>query len=214
MMYHCSFNRFILISLALLGLSVSSANANLMSGDSIFGVESITLDSESGLEWLDLTHTAGLSYNVVSGKLVDPAEDLFGWRYATLDEVADFWTSGGGFDPYDGGAGNWVEGVFGYWGPSFVDEEEAYFISADAGLAADTHLFGLLADYTNQQNVPDPFAVAILNDGEFGDAWSVYNMSSALVRVTVVPVPAAIWLFGTALIGLVGYGKRKSKVPV
>ncbi len=29
-----------------------------------------------------------------------------------------------------------------------------------------------------------------------------------------VPVPAAIWLFGTALIGLVGYGKRKSKVPV
>ncbi|MCP3671855.1 MAG: hypothetical protein GY814_15775, partial [Gammaproteobacteria bacterium] len=25
-----------------------------------------------------------------------------------------------------------------------------------------------------------------------------------------VPVPAAIWLFGTALIGLVGYGKRKS----
>ncbi len=31
---------------------------------------------------------------------------------------------------------------------------------------------------------------------------------------SAVPVPAAIWLFGTALIGLVGYGKRKSKVPV
>ncbi len=31
---------------------------------------------------------------------------------------------------------------------------------------------------------------------------------------STVPVPAAIWLFGTALIGLVGYGKRKSKVPV
>ncbi len=53
MMYHCSFNRFILISLALLGLSVSSANANLTSGfDNHFGVDSITLDSESGLEWL------------------------------------------------------------------------------------------------------------------------------------------------------------------
>ena len=27
--------------------------------------------------------------------------------------------------------------------------------------------------------------------------------------VNPVPVPAAIWLFGTALIGLVGFGKRK-----
>jgi hypothetical protein len=30
--------------------------------------------------------------------------------------------------------------------------------------------------------------------------------------VPAVPVPAAIWLFGTALIGLVGFGKRKSRI--
>ncbi len=30
--------------------------------------------------------------------------------------------------------------------------------------------------------------------------------------VSAVPVPAAIWLFGTALIGLVGFGKRKLAV--
>jgi len=28
--------------------------------------------------------------------------------------------------------------------------------------------------------------------------------------VSAVPIPAAIWLFGTAMIGLVGFGKRKS----
>ena len=28
-------------------------------------------------------------------------------------------------------------------------------------------------------------------------------------EVQVVPVPAAIWLFGTALIGLIGFGKRR-----
>ena len=28
-------------------------------------------------------------------------------------------------------------------------------------------------------------------------------------QVSAVPVPAAIWLFGTALIGLVGFGKRR-----
>ncbi len=31
---------------------------------------------------------------------------------------------------------------------------------------------------------------------------------------SAVPVPAAVWLFGTALVGLVGFGKRKSKVAV
>ncbi len=54
MLYLRSFNRFILISLALLGLSVSSAIASLTSGDSSFGLGSITIDSVSGLEWLNL----------------------------------------------------------------------------------------------------------------------------------------------------------------
>ena len=36
----------------------------------------------------------------------------------------------------------------------------------------------------------------------------------AFTGASAVPVPAAIWLFGTALVGLVGFGKRKSKVPV
>ena len=30
--------------------------------------------------------------------------------------------------------------------------------------------------------------------------------------ISAVPVPAAVWLFGTALIGLVGFGKRKTRV--
>ena len=30
--------------------------------------------------------------------------------------------------------------------------------------------------------------------------------------VAVVPVPATIWLFGTALVGLVGFSKRKSRI--
>ena len=29
---------------------------------------------------------------------------------------------------------------------------------------------------------------------------------------SAVPVPAAVWLFGTALIGLVGFSKRKSRI--
>jgi hypothetical protein len=36
-----------------------------------------------------------------------------------------------------------------------------------------------------------------------------YNGSVALQDIGVVPAPAAVWLFGTALIGLVGFGKRR-----
>ena len=33
-------------------------------------------------------------------------------------------------------------------------------------------------------------------------------------RSIPIPIPAAIWLFGTALIGLIGFGKRKSRAAV
>jgi hypothetical protein len=41
-----------------------------------------------------------------------------------------------------------------------------------------------------------------------GDSWGNYPHLDN-VSVSAVPVPAAIWLFGTALIGLVGFGKRR-----
>lgn len=64
---------------------------------------------------------------------------------------------------------------------------------------------------------------ALTGDGfTVEDSFRVLEGSSASVdllgRITstpgVVPVPAAVWLFGTALIGLVGFGKRKSKSVV
>ncbi len=209
MMYHCSFNRFILISLALLGLSVSSANASLVSGNTTFGDDTTTIDTVSGLEWLDLTHTAGLSYDVVSARLVDSGDDLFGWRYATLDEVATFWTNaGGGGGSYAGDADAWVEGIFGYWATSVAGGEDAYFLTAEGG-APGSHVYGLLADYSNQSPTPPSEFLAYLNSGEIEDSNSRFDIGSALVKVTVVPVPAAIWLFGTALIGFVGISRRR-----
>jgi hypothetical protein len=35
---------------------------------------------------------------------------------------------------------------------------------------------------------------------------------AVLFDLAPVPIPAAVWLFGTALIGLVGFGKRKSRI--
>ncbi len=217
MMYHRSFNRFILISLALLGLSVSSANAALMSGDSTFGVDSITLDLDSGLEWLDLTYSVDISFDDMTTYLSEVGNDFEGWRYASGQEVANFWTSGGGTDPYDGSADQWVEGVLGYWGHT-AGKGTAYFLTSDVYPCKNCpyvlHWYGMLADYSNGTGAGSgTFYATPFSGTTFGSTVSG-TRGSALVRVTVVPVPAAIWLFGTALIGLVGYGKRKSKVPV
>lgn len=40
-------------------------------------------------------------------------------------------------------------------------------------------------------------------------SYQVSSISEATVTASVVPVPAAVWLFGTALIGLVGFSKRR-----
>ena len=42
-----------------------------------------------------------------------------------------------------------------------------------------------------------------------GSVGENYDFSESL---TVVPVPAAIWLFGTAMIGMVGFGKRRKSI--
>jgi len=39
--------------------------------------------------------------------------------------------------------------------------------------------------------------------------FSSYNLTGAQVTNTVVPIPAAAWLFGSGLLGLVGMAKRK-----
>ena len=40
-------------------------------------------------------------------------------------------------------------------------------------------------------------------------AWSIDDLSVTPGSIPPVPVPAAVWLFGTALIGLVGFSKRR-----
>jgi hypothetical protein len=70
--------------LTFVSFSASAALVDLINIDlKIAGDELITRDSNSGLDWLDLTETNGLSQNYIltqmgSGGLFD------GWRYATF----------------------------------------------------------------------------------------------------------------------------------
>jgi hypothetical protein len=56
------------------------------------------------------------------------------------------------------------------------------------------------------------FAVADASDGILDAGVFLQGGSFSNEPPAVVPVPAAVWLFGTALAGLVGFGKRKARI--
>jgi hypothetical protein len=211
MPYIRSFNRFILISLALLGLSVSPANAALMSvNDAVFGNGSVTRDDVSELEWLDLTLTTSRSYNDLSDKF-DSGEEFAGWRYASAAEVEQFFTgAGGGPGPFEGSQGtdvDWIETLLGLWGVTSSSSSESSFALTDTV----NPFFGDLVVSLLIDNPVGRTDFASVNGTRYGRDITIDLLGSALVRSSpgVVPVPAAVWLFGTALIGLVGFNKRK-----
>ena len=55
----------------------------------------------------------------------------------------------------------------------------------------------------------DDFGMNIVDVDRSGQILSLATRSVIDPNLGVVPVPAAAWLFATALIGLVGFGKRR-----
>ena len=214
MLYFRSINRFILISLALLGLSVSSVNAAVMSADyRVSGDGSITIDTVSGYEWLDLTLSTGRSFNDVSNEF-GAGGDFEGWRYASPSEVGDFFSSAGGAGTYTGAQGTnveWITRLMSLWGITGQTSDTNFSdaINTDPIFNQDRSLSRL------QDLVPDDGVdLAYLQFQGWPNTEVAPTVGSALVRVSTVPVPqvpvpAAIWLFGTALIGFVGMSRRR-----
>ncbi len=60
--------------------------AELTEQDSEFGVASITHDSDTGLEWLDVDQSADMSVLDIEAGLEEGGA-YFGWRYATPSEI-------------------------------------------------------------------------------------------------------------------------------
>ncbi len=81
-----------LVSLCLAGLP---ARADLLQLDSPrFGANSLTLDTRTGLTWLDLPFTLDLSY-LGAEAATQPGGQLAGFRHATAQEVLSLYGSAG-----------------------------------------------------------------------------------------------------------------------
>ena len=100
---------------ALLMSSVGCATAGLIDNTTY------TTDTVTGLDWLDLTVTRGLSYDDVVGQF-SSGQLYEGWRFASRTEVWEFWTNAGGTGPFSGGAAgatNWVGQLQTLWGKTY-----------------------------------------------------------------------------------------------
>ena len=175
-----------------------------------------TTDTVSGLDWLDLTETRGLSYDYISSKS-GVGQDFEGWRYATGIEVSGFFDAFGGNSAFYNGTSTQNYGLFEQIGPLWGD-----LACQDLGCTpgkGGSHFMYDLYQYSDtiwllSQGVIASDATTGIADLSIGPVHTNFTSSflagSALVRTTQpVPVPATVWLFGSGLVGLVGLARRK-----
>ena len=176
----------------------------------------ITRDTSSGLDWLDLTLTNEASYRDTLTQL-QAGEQFYGWRYATNAEVIALWSNFGvdlssaatgiayGFD-------STVDNASYMLGNTLCEYNCNLFPFGTLGLTGDAY-----DDAPNSRSLIGAYAfkpaysTAYLTDGNYymSDFDSAAHTGSYLVQTSPIPVPAALWLFGSGLIGMAGIARRK-----
>lgn len=172
-----------------------------------------TLDTESGLEWLDLTETTSMSVDLLRNEYLIDGGALSGYRYASQLEVL-------------GLALNWNR-ISGYSAPAnsgdimyiFQPGAMSGLVGMLGATAPDDKIFGYYepaAMTTFMSTIYDsPGAgIAMFNIGESYTASNAgTHIGSFLVRDVVSPVPEpsvlSLALLGLGLAGGAAYRKRK-----
>ena len=186
-----------------------------------------TTDDVSGLDWLDLTFTTGVSYNDAS--LGFGTYEGGGWRYANNAEVETLFgiLFDGYYDTNPAGYSDTQSGNA--YGAQTSDMVSFFSLLGSWSYTVHTLNYGLYEDeaglirmigawcYTSScqtsRNVVYGTNLTSVYDAQTN--YSQPSYGTYLVRdnpnyISSVPVPAAIWLFGSGLLGLVGVARRKS----
>jgi hypothetical protein len=179
----------------------------------------IYFDSSTDLYWLELTATQNQSYLTVIERITSGDLAGAGWQYATASQVDTLVTNFGGTP----GPGICPEQSYCGWSVAnngVVDALLATFGDL-AGVGDESISLGIheanggfrrhATWYDNPiHSNSETMDFIATRGGEFSLGYAQGNAGSFLVTtLQPVPVPAALWLFGSGLLGLIGISRRK-----
>lgn len=174
-----------------------------------------TTDTETGLDWLDATETTDMSYNDITSYLASGGmyANTSDWRHATGEELQVL-----------------LGHMTGNYSTSFdlvvVDKGSMAFVTETLGVTDKVtyhdRTIGVLEDIRDSNEsrwVAYLSATTGLGNAYYDVHYFSYEPDNHhdrtghfLVRGTVVPLPAAAWLFGSGFLGLIGMTMRKRAV--
>jgi len=192
-----------------------NVQALLVSEDSSFGADSITRDTDTGLEWLGLDYTLTRGYSGVVSQL-GPGGTYDGFRLATGAELETLFYSSAGISSTDASStraeifnlislvGYTFSAGLGGGAPATFFASTAFFDDGEdtlLGLASLSVEFDGSGHYLGQNvsvlnNIASP--ADTLAVGEWSAGW--------LVRASEVPAPAGIFWLGLSML-LIGRGR-------
>ena len=196
-----------------------NASANLISTNwQTEGDNLITYDDVTGFSWLDLTVTKGMSYHEVTVQL-GLGGQFAGFRYATNSEVIELWEN---FN-IQLASGNTILSTI-----TDLNIQTATQLLGDTGAPSLTYL---TASHGLTTDTATPGTHSVLGAGLFEegvassyksqykiDGYEYFNSNTTNLSVgsyliatdvTSVPLPATVLLFGSGLIVLIGFSRRK-----
>lgn len=233
-MYRSMNIKLLTLTVSALALS-TSVNAAILSYGGYTHDTTTDIVTGNDLEWLQWDRTLGYSINSIQSQL--NTIEGGGWSIATNVQMAQLFNAFDFGITYVADENAMQSADTGYTYPDTLNETDELFIAmfGDTDSAAgysscfDTHcfqrsyaLFGTDLDNDTGVNYAVVFDDYQNSDGStvsgkatigpdaYIDTDAYPHIGIALVRdVPPVPVPAAVWLFGSGLLGLIGVARRK-----